>query len=54
VRTLGRELPPITDLRTNARPAVGRAFSPPQVQVFEKDMTAIRGEGKYRGPIQVG
>ena len=23
------------------------------VQIFEKDMTAIRGEGKYRGPIQV-
>jgi NADPH-dependent 2,4-dienoyl-CoA reductase/sulfur reductase-like enzyme len=24
------------------------------VQVFERDLTAIRGEGKYRGPIQVG
>lgn len=24
-----------------------------QVKVFEQDMTAIRGEGKYRGPIQV-
>lgn len=24
-----------------------------QVQIFERDMTAIRGEGKYRGPIQV-
>lgn len=23
------------------------------VQLFERDMTAIRGEGKYRGPIQV-
>ena len=23
------------------------------VQVFEKNITAIRGEGKYRGPIQV-
>lgn len=23
------------------------------VQIFEKDLTAIRGEGKYRGPIQV-
>jgi ribosomal protein S11 len=23
------------------------------VMVFERDMTAIRGEGKYRGPIQV-
>lgn len=23
------------------------------VKVFERDMTAIRGEGKYRGPIQV-
>jgi hypothetical protein len=23
------------------------------VRVFEQDMTAIRGEGKYRGPIQV-
>jgi zeaxanthin epoxidase len=24
-----------------------------QVQVLERDLTAIRGEGKYRGPIQV-
>eukprot|EP01024_Parvocaulis_polyphysoides_P053728 TRINITY_DN536_c0_g3_i6.p1 TRINITY_DN536_c0_g3~~TRINITY_DN536_c0_g3_i6.p1 ORF type:complete len:285 (-),score=46.62 TRINITY_DN536_c0_g3_i6:63-917(-) len=24
-----------------------------QVQVLERDVTAIRGEGKYRGPIQV-
>ncbi|GLC48398.1 Synaptonemal complex protein zep1 [Pleodorina starrii] len=24
-----------------------------EVQVFERDLTAIRGEGKYRGPIQV-
>ncbi|GIL83437.1 hypothetical protein Vretimale_11157 [Volvox reticuliferus] len=24
-----------------------------EVQVFERDFTAIRGEGKYRGPIQV-
>ena len=24
------------------------------VKVFEKNITAIRGEGKYRGPIQVG
>lgn len=23
------------------------------VQIFERDMTAIRGEGKYRGPIQI-
>jgi len=23
------------------------------VKVFEKNITAIRGEGKYRGPIQV-
>ena len=23
------------------------------VKIFEQDMTAIRGEGKYRGPIQV-
>jgi 2-polyprenyl-6-methoxyphenol hydroxylase-like FAD-dependent oxidoreductase len=23
------------------------------VQVFERDLTAIRGEGKYRGPIQI-
>ena len=23
------------------------------VRIFEQDMTAIRGEGKYRGPIQV-
>ena len=25
-----------------------------EVQLFERDVTAIRGEGKYRGPIQVG
>lgn len=25
-----------------------------EVVVLERDMTAIRGEGKYRGPIQVG
>lgn len=24
-----------------------------KVQIFEKNITAIRGEGKYRGPIQV-
>jgi pyruvate/2-oxoglutarate dehydrogenase complex dihydrolipoamide dehydrogenase (E3) component len=24
-----------------------------EVTLFEQDMTAIRGEGKYRGPIQV-
>ena len=24
-----------------------------RVQVFERDLTAVRGEGKYRGPIQV-
>ena len=24
-----------------------------EVVVFEKDMSAIRGEGKYRGPIQI-
>ena len=24
-----------------------------RVQIFERDLTAIRGEGKYRGPIQV-
>lgn len=23
------------------------------VTIFERDLTAIRGEGKYRGPIQV-
>lgn len=23
------------------------------IQIFERDLTAIRGEGKYRGPIQV-
>ena len=23
------------------------------VQILERDVTAIRGEGKYRGPIQV-
>ena len=27
-----------------------RGFS---VKVLERDLTAIRGEGKYRGPIQV-
>jgi zeaxanthin epoxidase len=25
-----------------------------RVQVLERDLTAIRGEGKLRGPIQVG
>ncbi len=24
-----------------------------RVQIFERDLTAVRGEGKYRGPIQV-
>ncbi|GAX73162.1 hypothetical protein CEUSTIGMA_g615.t1 [Chlamydomonas eustigma] len=24
-----------------------------EVQIFERDLTAIRGEGKYRGPIQI-
>ena len=24
-----------------------------QVQVLERDLTAVRGEGKYRGPIQI-
>ena len=57
------------DLAAPARPGAGaclgrsRALKAPeprtrpphsQVKVFEKDMTAIRGEGKYRGPIQVG
>ena len=25
-----------------------------QVQVLERDLSAVRGEGKLRGPIQVG
>lgn len=33
--------------------AVGLLKQGFQVQVFERDLTAIRGEGKYRGPIQV-
>ncbi len=33
--------------------AVGLLKKGFDVQVFERDMTAIRGEGKYRGPIQV-
>lgn len=33
--------------------AVGLLKKGFEVQVFERDMTAIRGEGKYRGPIQV-
>lgn len=33
--------------------AVGLLKNGFDVQVFERDMTAIRGEGKYRGPIQV-
>lgn len=33
--------------------AVGLLKKGFDVQVFERDLTAIRGEGKYRGPIQV-
>ena len=33
--------------------AVGLLKKGVDVQVFERDLTAIRGEGKYRGPIQV-
>ena len=33
--------------------AVGLLNKGFEVQVFERDLTAIRGEGKYRGPIQV-
>ena len=33
--------------------AVGLLNKGFDVQVFERDLTAIRGEGKYRGPIQV-
>ena len=33
--------------------AVGLLNKGMDVQVFERDLTAIRGEGKYRGPIQV-
>ena len=33
--------------------AVGLLKQGFQVQCLERDMTAIRGEGKYRGPIQV-
>ena len=34
--------------------AVGLLKKGLDVQIFERDLTAIRGEGKYRGPIQVG
>ena len=34
--------------------AVGLLNKGFDVQIFERDLTAIRGEGKYRGPIQVG
>lgn len=34
--------------------AVGLLKNGFDVQIFERDLTAIRGEGKYRGPIQVG
>ncbi|GMH35174.1 hypothetical protein BSKO_03042 [Bryopsis sp. KO-2023] len=33
--------------------AVGLLKAGYDVQVFERDTTAIRGEGKYRGPIQI-
>ncbi len=33
--------------------AVGLLNKGFEVQMFERDLTAIRGEGKYRGPIQV-
>jgi zeaxanthin epoxidase len=33
--------------------AVGLLKKGFEVQVLERDLTAIRGEGKYRGPIQV-
>ena len=33
--------------------AVGLLKKGFEVQIFERDLTAIRGEGKYRGPIQV-
>lgn len=33
--------------------AVGLLKKGFDVHVFERDLTAIRGEGKYRGPIQV-
>jgi zeaxanthin epoxidase len=33
--------------------AVGLLKKGFDVQIFERDLTAIRGEGKYRGPIQV-
>lgn len=33
--------------------AVGLLKKGLDVQIFERDLTAIRGEGKYRGPIQV-
>lgn len=34
--------------------ALGLLKSGVRVQVLERDLTAIRGEGKIRGPIQVG
>ncbi|BDA47131.1 Zeaxanthin epoxidase, chloroplastic [Coccomyxa sp. Obi] len=33
--------------------AVGLLNKGFEVQMFERDLTAIRGEGKYRGPIQI-
>nr|CCI79384.1 zeaxanthin epoxidase [Chromochloris zofingiensis]CCI79385.1 zeaxanthin epoxidase [Chromochloris zofingiensis] len=33
--------------------AVGLLKKGIQVEVYERDLTAIRGEGKYRGPIQI-
>ena len=33
--------------------AVGLLKRGINVQIFERDVTAVRGEGKYRGPIQV-
>lgn len=33
--------------------AVGLLKKGVDVAVYERDLTAIRGEGKYRGPIQV-
>jgi len=46
--------PPLTPARpTHSHTHTHTHSHTKQVKVYEKDMTAIRGEGKYRGPIQV-
>lgn len=56
---LGRKEPPLKVVIAGAGIgglvlAVGLLKRGFDVTVLERDMTAIRGEGKYRGPIQVG